>query len=326
MQTSLSATLRDISFDFDADELPRAVFQTVAYFSMFDFPLTAWEVYRYLWREHLKKEAGFLDVQRVLDSGRYGIAAHEGFYVLPGRGEIVALRKQRAAIAEKKYRRARRITSFLSFCPFVRLIAVSNSLAYSNVREDSDIDLFIITAKDKIWTARFFTAGFLKLFGLRPTPARKRDMICLNFFVSEDALNLKNLRKRGHSPDVYFPYWVRQLVPLYDEGDVFSRFAQSNGWVENYIGAVSGCWPNVRRRIHLRGASQLLKQGIELLAGARAVERLCKKFQLRKLPHAIAEKANRSTDVVISDSVLKFHERDRRNEYREKWEARSRNI
>jgi len=319
MQTSLTATLREISFDFQTDELARAVFYTIVYFDVFDFPLTAWEVYRCLWREHLPSEVGFLDVQRVLDSGAFGIAAREGFYVLSGRGELIRLRKTRAAIAEKKYRRARRVSLFLSLCPFVRLVAVSNSLAYGNVRENSDIDLFIIAAKDKIWTARFFTIGFLKLCGLRPTPARKRDTICLNFFVSEEALNLKNLRKSGPVPDIYFIYWVRQLVPLYDAGDVFSRFVQSNGWVGNYIGAVSVCRPNTRRRIRERDILRFLKHNGEWLLRVRALERFCKKLQLRKLPSAIATKANRSTDVVINDSVLKFHKWDRRAEYRSRW-------
>ncbi|MFA5359206.1 MAG: hypothetical protein WC310_05345 [Patescibacteria group bacterium] len=319
MQTSLSATLRDISFDFQADDLTQAVFKTLAYFDVFDFPLTAWEVYRYLWRPGSEDSISFLTVQRILDSGVYGITAREGFYMLSGRGALVSLRKTRAALAAKKYRRAGRTAAFLRLCPFVRLVAVSNSLALANVRADSDIDLFIITAKDKIWLARFFTAGFLKLCGLRPTPVRKRDTICLNFFVSEEALNLKNLRKSGLVPDIYFTYWVRQLVPLYDAGDIFSQFMQSNGWVANYIGAADGIRPNIRRRIGRHGVLEFCKTGGEFLLCARVIERFCKKLQLRQLPPALAEKANRSTDVVITDSVLKFHERDRRNEYRKRW-------
>lgn len=55
-------------------------------------------------------------------------------------------------------------------------------------------------------------------------------------------------------------------------------------------------------------------------------ERLAKEIQLRRLPARILDMMNKDSRVVVTDSVLKFHDNDRRAEYRDRWNALCREI
>jgi hypothetical protein len=55
-----------------------------------------------------------------------------------------------------------------------------------------------------------------------------------------------------------------------------------------------------------------------MLSGS-LVERASKSIQMKKLPARIKELAGKDEGVAISDNVLKFHDEDRRREYRERW-------
>jgi hypothetical protein len=73
------------------------------------------------------------------------------------------------------------------------MIAVGNIMGGNNAKPESDIDLFIITEKKKVWLTRFFCVAVTKLFGLRPRDDKTRDTICLSFFASEVGMGLKEL-------------------------------------------------------------------------------------------------------------------------------------
>jgi len=321
MLTSTFSSLREIHTDFNYESdsgVSDAVYKTIAFFDIFDYPLTAWEVYKYLWKEELSRDISFLQLQNILDS-HDSVDCLEGFYFLRGREDLVFLRKERYNIAARKYQRAGLAANILSLMPYVKMIAVSNSLSYDNARDNSDIDLFIIARQDKIWTARFFTTAFLTIFRLRPTEKSKKNAICLNFFISENALNVRNLRIED---DVYFIYWLKLLKPLYDDGRVFKDFCDANGWVNNYINSYDVCRTNLKRRIRHVSFFGYFKFIFEKILNVNFVENFLRKFQMNKLPSRIKEKANISSEVVVNDSMLKFHYQDKREKFRDEWRDR----
>ncbi|PIR93428.1 hypothetical protein COT99_00740 [Candidatus Falkowbacteria bacterium CG10_big_fil_rev_8_21_14_0_10_43_10] len=345
MLASTLASLRDIKFDLDRDsnvdfnhdfcfsraDLDAAIIKTLTFFDIFDYPLTDWEIYKYLWvGESVKKAFGYNEVKNALERGLPGTGREQGFYFLSGppsppaggfgeaiRREIVAVRKQRQIISRKKFRRARRIIKLLGTLPFIRMIAVCNSLAYDNAREDSDIDLFIITAKGKIWTARFYAVILLKLLRLRPTAKTKKDKICLNFFISEGSLNLQPLMIQN---DIYFIYWLKQLLPIYGRPGIFLDFMKRNELAGKYIN--NGA-PNVfynKRKVKNSVLLEGLKCMLEVSSGWAWLESLLKWAQIKIMPQYLLDKAGRGTEVVINDNALKFHIDDRRAEFRDKWQ------
>ena len=97
--------------------------------------------------------------------------------------------------------------------PWVKAIYLCNSITFNALHKESDIDLFIITEKNRIRRTRFRSIIFMTITWARRWWSSVRKKFCLSFYVTEDNLNFHSLRLKDG--DVYLPYWIAHLVPLY---------------------------------------------------------------------------------------------------------------
>ena len=136
-------------------------------------------------------------------------------------------------IAQQKFKKAVSIARILRFIPGVLLIAVSNSLSYNRAKNESDIDLFIITSRSSAWVVRFMSLSILTVLHKRPSPHlrdenKNRDKICLSFFITEEELDIEPYKICVH--DAYLRLWIQNLKPLYEEKGMYKKFIQANQW------------------------------------------------------------------------------------------------
>ena len=203
--------------------------------------------------------------------------------------------------------------------PYIKMIMTVNSIAYLNCPSNNDIDLAIVTTKNKIWTARFFVALVLKILNLRPTETKKKDRLCPSFFFSEEDMNLEKLK--FNDEDIFTKYWVSQFYPVYQQKNIYQKFKQSNAWLKNQMLNNLNVVPPQKRSIKLNNFFKFKKKIIEKLASLIS-ETTYKKFELKKLPNNLKNMANKSTSVIITDQILKFHDNDIRqrviNDFNEK--------
>jgi len=296
------------------NNLEKSILATIAYFDVFDYTMTVAEIWKWLWAEN-SEAIEISEIKNLLEESEFLkslVGNGRGFYYLKGKEKLAELRQKRYNLAEKKLRKARRAVRFLGLMPGVKMIAVCNSLSWANASEGSDIDLFVVTARNKIWTSRFWTAGFLALLGLRPKKNKTRDKICLSFFVDEDSLDLRPLAI-GES-DIYLMYWVSQLMPLYDKDGVYQKFWISNTWVNNFL-------PNIFPREQVVVAKKNNSAGRSGFG-----EKFFRWLQIKMMPANLKEMANRDSRVVVTDKILKFHANDRREEYKQKWIKRTHEL
>ncbi len=298
------------------NNLEKSILATIAYFDVFDYPLTIVEIWKWLYEKDFGGNSLSVGtIWKELENNQLIkslVESRQGFYFLKNRGDLVELREARYVLGAKKIKRARKVARFLKFIPGIKMIAICNSLAWANAREESDIDFFIVTTSNKIWTTRFWAAGVLQIFGLRPNRKSNRDKICLSFFVDEASLNLEPLS--ASAPDVYLVYWIVQLHPLFDSGGVYQNFWQSNNWVKKFL-------PNVFPKGGKAKNDKIYSPG-----AAGFMEKFFHWLQLKILPKNLRAMANLDSKVVITDKVLKFHSNDRRDEYKKMWEERVRQI
>ncbi len=288
--------------------LQKSIIATLAFFDIFDYPLTLLE----LWRWSYGFEASLAEVEEILSS-LVGVENQSGFYFLAGRSAIVKTRLDKYNIAEDKFVWARRAAWLLGKLPFIRLVAVCNTLAYNNSRPEADIDFFIVTAKNRIWTARLINVFLFQFLGWRPTAEKRQNKICLSFFVSEDGLNLQPA-VLGEE-DVYFHFWLATLLPLYDQGGYYQKFLAANKWLKNYLPNSQEYILNQRRMV--RPSFSLIKKILEL--HPNWLEKFYKYWQLKLLNKKLKALMNQGTSVMVSDKILKFHPIDKRKEYGELW-------
>jgi len=302
--------------------LHEGILSALAYYDAFEFPLTAQEIFLALPAAEGARPV-FEDIERALAEAvrRGAIGCSEGMYFLAGRVASVATRKSRYLLAEGKYACVRRFFALARFAPFLRAAFVCNTLARSYARAGSDIDMFVVAAPGRIWLTRLFVTGLAALLRVRPTATESADRICLSFFATEDALDLKPLAIDG---DVYLPHWLQELYPVYDEAGCARSLFARNGWLRDVLPGTRVQAASRRRAVapRLVRAKRGCERLLDALFGDR-FERWAERRQKAWMPAALRAAANSpSSDVVLSDRILKFHDHDRRAEIRDAYLAK----
>lgn len=296
-------------------DLQHAILQTLAYHALFEFPLTREEMSRGLISDRIFLEDEVYGTIESMIPER--LSRVEGFITERGYEHFVHLRKERYREAEKKFCKALRFVRVCRFLPFVRMIAISNTLGYSNARAASDIDFFIIAEARHLWTARFFITGLAALLHLRPTAFVRKNQLCLCFYHSTENLSLETL---ALAQDIYLPHWIAQLYPLYDTNDTYEHFWQANAWIKKILPHTQSVKPVSRRTVHPSGVSRSFQLFLEKCT--MRAEPWLQRIQEAKLPPALKQQRGLGTGVVTSPYLLKFHEDDKRASLTRTWRQR----
>lgn len=287
--------------DLQAENLAEAILKTFAFFDTFNYPLTVFETWRLCeWK------ADFLEVQNILEDNFLSSRLEQvnGFYFLRGRENIVEHRRQFAILAEKKMRRARLALRLWRFVPGLKGVAVCNNFYYHS---ESDVDVLVITDKNSLWLTRFLVTIITHFSGLRMDRKKIKDQVCLSFFVSEDGLDFSSLMLQDGDP--YFVYWFAFLDSLYDDG-IFAELWEKNEVIRkkipNAVFSFSSPFRSLPEKKHF--------------VASKFLDKISRYFQKKRISRKNINPENEAGGVVISDSVLKFHEHDRRREYRHRYE------
>lgn len=268
---------------FDTKKLIQA---TVLYADIFDWPLTQEELR--LW---------CIGVQPT---------------VLPRMKKPSHSRRMREHWAKKKWEIAKHTARFLRVIPSIVLAGVTGGLSRNNVKKSDDIDFFCVTSPGTLWISRLLVIIIVELLGVRRRPGETNvaDKICLNMFMSEDALSVKE-------KDLFAAYEVLQMVPLWARDGTYKKFLQANRWVKKFL-------PNAWKKKYL--VSSIKYQGktqngfISLILNTFTLiltlfEPLARIIQLWYMRH-------RRTTEVIAHGVLRFHPRDARDWIKSAFEQR----
>lgn len=288
-------------------EIKEAVMRTIVFFDIFSFPQTAMEIWQSL---------DLACTYAELDLCLTGMQGHElecsgGRYFLPGKEELLGVRARRYNYSNRKLKRARRMSYLFRLIPWIRLIAIGNLIGNNNLKDESDIDFFIICSRNRVWVSRFFSTLLTKVLFLRPRVNDTRDKICLSFYLSDSDLSLSPFHLRP-AKDLYFRYWLANLQPLYDENGTYARLLQANAWIHKEL-------PNwqVPFIIETRSLKPSYFQGFRHFLGIilGGLEKHLRRFQLKVLPNDLRTAMNQDTRVVMNEQVMKMHVNDRRQQY-----------
>lgn len=218
------------------DQLQKNIYATLAYYDGMDYPMTAFEVWKYLiaWNHKLgimNHKYSLTNIINGLDDYelRKLIEEHKGFYFLRGRKKIVEERLRRNKIAESKLKKLRRVVWFIRFIPFVRMIGVAGRLAMKHTEKSSDWDVLVVLKSGKIWTGRTLATAYLQLIGKRRQGDKIKDRVCLNHFITDGHLKVETREKFPEFSAHEFSF----MFPIFDAG-IFQKFQLRNSWIKDY--------------------------------------------------------------------------------------------
>lgn len=203
-------------------QLQRAILHTVAYADVFDYPLTADEIHRYL----IGMPAGRGTVRGALSNHLPpGLSRSGRYFTLQGREAAIGTRKQRMTEATDYWRRAVHYGRRMSHLPFVRMVAVTGALAMDNIA-DGDIDYLIITEPGRLWLCRALIVALVRMAAARGVE------LCPNYFLSERALVLEER-------NLFTAHEVAQMVPLAGLA-TYRQLRELNRWTDQFLPNAGG--------------------------------------------------------------------------------------
>lgn len=222
--------------------LETAVWRAIAYADVFDYPLTAVEIHRYL----VETAATLPEVEAALIClAKAHLCQIDAYYTLPGRQHTVAIRRERGEHARRLWPAALTYGRLLSGLPFTRMVAVTGSLAVDNVAPNGDIDYLLVSANGRVWLNRAFAILIVRL------AARHGYTLCPNYILAENALFFPE-------HNLYTAHEVAQMVPL-SGLPVYRQMRQINRWTEAFL-------PNANGAPHDRGHGRAPHPHLQALA------------------------------------------------------------
>jgi predicted nucleotidyltransferase len=218
--------VQTLNSDDKTASLTRSIIRTLAYYDIFNYPLTADEIYINLGDNHtspeeIKKVLADLSVNRIVyNSGE--------FFQLKNDASHIRRRQNGNKLAEKRLKTARRVSGLISRFPFVRGILLSGSISKGFMEEDSDIDYFVITHPNRVWFSRLILMLFKKAFLFN-----SKKIFCINYFVDMENLEI-------HERNIFTATEIVTLLPTFGRNS-YEQFYEKNIWIKEF-------YPNFPRR------------------------------------------------------------------------------
>ncbi len=287
------------------DKLEQNIFATVCYYDVLKYPLTLFEIWKYLmvenYQENIEKlqaRIHILDIANCLEKTflKDKIENYQGFYFLHGQKALVSERISRNKLSEKKYKRILKVVRFLRIVPFVRMIGVTGRMAMKNAQEKSDLDLFIILEKEHIFTGRILVTLVTHILGVRRYGKKIANRICLNYFITTSSLEIR-------TQDIFSSSEYFFILPVFGFA-CFQKFQKANSWIEKYHKNYSSAELPALKIIEDNFLTSHIRKIGELLFGGKFLEEKLKKYQINRIMNDSRTKNPGSLIVADDDSLV----------------------
>ena len=193
--------------------------------------------------------------------------------------------------------------------PFISEIFLCNSITFNSLKEDSDIDIFIVTKKSKLRRARFFSELYFTILWQKRFKKNKKQKFCLSFYTREDNTNLYPIMLKNKS-DIYLWYRLAHLVPMYQEQG-------NDDWIYKSNPRFSAMFPNHPQKYciniwtNLFTWKSIFKKIIEFLFGWlfwKLIEKLIKYIRKPILRYKTKKLWDKWKWIIVNDKMLKFYD------------------
>lgn len=275
-----------------------AIARSVLYAALFDYPLTLAQLRRTLIGSTQTPSQILATLRTSVALGEI-VAQADGYFFPTGRRDLIDVRRSRESRSRGFLESHALLLRTIAALPYVRMLALSGSVAHLNLEQGGDLDIFLVTRGRRVWSTTVIVVLLAKLLGRRRT-------LCANFVVADSALHFAQA-------DLFT---ANQIVGLktVTGTDVFQTIVRLNPFVRafypNFHGADSS-------PLHIRhgAAMRLLRRSAEIvLWGPSAVFELICRTAYRSYLRRRASTWTSPDQVTLGDAVVKLHTRSHRHE------------
>jgi hypothetical protein len=200
--------------------LDQSILRTLLYYDIFNYPLKASEVYRFLPTNSVKPS----DVEEALEklSTSQLVFRFGNFFSIQNSEQNIIRRTKGNARAAQCGSIATRRAKLISYFPFVRAVFASGSFSKGYMDEKSDLDFFVVTSPGRLWIARTLIVMYKRLFFFN-----SHKYFCCNYFIDTDHLEIEE-------KNLFTATELATMIPLFGSR-LYLRMMDTNRWVANYF-------------------------------------------------------------------------------------------
>mgnify|MGYP001239068387 CR=1 FL=1 len=289
-----------------SSELSKNILNTLAYYDVMDYPMTSFEIWKYLFQLERKDVKGKTENDTSLpgiakelkgEKLKKIIEEYNGFFFLKGRKCLVNQRISRNKISERKIRILLKVAKILRFVPYVRMIAITGRMAMKNAEEKSDLDVLIVIEEGKIFTGRILVTLAVHLMGKRRYKGKIANRVCLNYFITTNSLEI-TMKDMFSSSEYYF------ISPLFGR-ETFRKFQEKNRWISEYkVNYQESSADNLKTLGDTFLSAKIRYIGEKILA-FNFIEKMMKVWQIKRI-NENPKTHQPGSMIIASDEALVF--------------------
>ena len=192
--------------------------EALAYFDVFDFPLTKHEILKY------SRLPNIIELEKYISQllEREIIFKLGDCYAIRNEPKLVKNRVENATRAFAYHPQAKKKSKLISQFPYVKGVFISGSLSKGVMDKDGDIDFFIVTKANRLWVARTLLILYKKIFLFN-----SRKYFCINYLVDENSLEIEQKNR-------FTAVELLSLLPMVNT-NLHQDIIGNNDWVQSYF-------------------------------------------------------------------------------------------
>jgi hypothetical protein len=308
IRSARSTTPIDLSPTMTVEEL--AIARSVLYASLFDYPVTLAQLRQTL-IESAQTPTEILAAYDRSAALQNAIDFQDGFFFPHGRDELLAERRWREARSRAFLRRHRTLLRLVCAMPYVSMAALSGSIAHLNLEGGGDLDLFIVTKGQHVWSVTVAVVVLAKLM-------RRRRILCANFVLADTALGLDQ-------QDLFTASQIIHLKPLIGQ-PTYRRFLDANPFIRQFypnFHAAHGGNLLFRRNEVFEAVKPVVETLLRPVAAVAEVvcRRMYRAYLLRR-----ADTWQSPDNVRLQPECLKLHTQSHRSSVLERFDSAVRRV
>jgi hypothetical protein len=294
------------------EKVTDGILATLAFFYLYKLPVDLQKVWELLYRTSATRAEVERELSRL--AALEVIVSKSGLYALEDWDETAYMGNQMEI--DKRWAKVKKHYWLLSSIPFVEHVAVINSVAMGNADSESDIDFFVITRPSRLYFVRTWVILLFKLMGVYKNRRMTNERFCFGFYISSDALSIKDLLLPGEDP--YLTFWLGTIIPITGER-TYEKFMKENRWIYSWL-------PNFKTAYRLNAVRDLrpwsgLKKTLQAVFALPAIlaEPILRRIHIRhtfKLP----ENHWKTSSTIANRRMLKLHALDPRRDLRQRFQ------
>lgn len=190
------------------------ILKTIRLANFFESAFTKRQVFEYLPDSMSETEFHYSLLQLEIENE----ILIENEYVFENSGQTNCHEKRRWS--QSIFKKNKKYISLISFLPWIKFIGLTGANAFESCKKTDDVDMFIVTQKNRLWLTYIFIVILSKLLG-------KRNILCVNYLV--DTENLKINQK-----SYYNAVQLIQMKSIFN-ADYKEKIINNNKWIFDFI-------------------------------------------------------------------------------------------